>query len=177
MKTLKDHIDEALKIGKNLSKFSTYSCQPKTTKELKQIIEERINKEGPNCDLNDIDTSLITDMASFFYNSNFNGDISCWDTSNVTNMINMFAYSKFNGDISNWDISNVDDLYYMFAYSIFNSDISKWNVINVVNMSYMFCDAKFTGDISKWKINLRCYVTSMFSGCPIKNHLKPKLPI
>ena len=62
MKTLTLHINEALKIGKDVSSFSTYSCQPKTTKELKQIIEERISKEGPNCDLNDIDVSLITDM-------------------------------------------------------------------------------------------------------------------
>ena len=42
MKTLKDHIDEALKMGKNLSNFSTYSCQPADKKELKNIIDERI---------------------------------------------------------------------------------------------------------------------------------------
>ena len=56
MKTLESRINEALKIGKNISSFSTYSCQPADKKELKQIIEERINKEGPDCDLNDIDT-------------------------------------------------------------------------------------------------------------------------
>ena len=71
MKTLKDHIDEALKIGKNLSSFSTYSCQPADKKELEKIIEERIKKEGPNCDLNDIDTSLITDMSYLFEYSFF----------------------------------------------------------------------------------------------------------
>ena len=41
MKTLKQHINEALKIGKNLSGFSTYSCQPKTKEELEKIINER----------------------------------------------------------------------------------------------------------------------------------------
>ena len=46
MKTLIDHITEALKIGKNLSKFSTYSCQPKTKDELKEIIYSRMEKEG-----------------------------------------------------------------------------------------------------------------------------------
>ena len=51
-----------IKIGNNLSEFSIYSYQPKTMDALKSIIKERMDKEGPNCDLNDIDTSLITDM-------------------------------------------------------------------------------------------------------------------
>ena len=34
MKTLTSHMNEALKIGRNLGKFSTYSCQPKTNVEL-----------------------------------------------------------------------------------------------------------------------------------------------
>ena len=45
-----------IKIGKNLSEWSSYSCQPKTKKELQEIIKDRISNEGPNCDLNDIDT-------------------------------------------------------------------------------------------------------------------------
>ena len=56
MKTLKQHINEALKIGKDLSEWSAYSCQPKTKAELKKIINDRISKEGNDCDLNDIDT-------------------------------------------------------------------------------------------------------------------------
>ena len=66
MKALKDHIDEALKIGKNLSSFSTYSCRPKTKEELMSIIKERMKINGDDCDLNDIDTSLITDMSLLF---------------------------------------------------------------------------------------------------------------
>ena len=46
MKTLVDHISEALKIGKNLSEWSAYSCQPTTKKELVEIINDRIEKEG-----------------------------------------------------------------------------------------------------------------------------------
>ena len=34
MKTLKQHINEALKISKNLSEWSAYSCQPTTKDEL-----------------------------------------------------------------------------------------------------------------------------------------------
>ena len=152
MKTLIDHMNEALKIGKDISSFSTYSCQPKTRRELEDIIKERISKEGPNCDLNDIDVSLITDMPWLFNGSIFNGNISNWDVSNVTNMTRMFSFSKFNGDIS------------------------KWNVRNVRDMAWMFYDSKFTGDISNWKINENCNIYTMFGGCNISKEHKPKLP-
>ena len=141
-----------IKIGNNLSEFSIYSCQPKTKKELKEIIEERISKEGPNCDLNDIDTSLITDMSYLFANKLFNGNISEWNTSNVVNMIGMFYKSNFNGDISKWDVSKVR------------------------SMGDMFAKSKFNKDISNWKINKPCYNRYMFDGCKIKEEYKPKLP-
>ena len=38
MKTLKQHINESLKIGNNLSEWSAYSCQPKTNRKIKEII-------------------------------------------------------------------------------------------------------------------------------------------
>ena len=46
------------------------------------IILNRIKKEGSNCDLNDIDVSLITDMSYMFSGSPFNCDISRWDINN-----------------------------------------------------------------------------------------------
>src|SRR5574343_1062454 len=76
-----------------------YNYHPKDKDELKQIIEERIEYEGSECDLNDIDVSNITDMSNMFYKSKFNGDISKWNVSKVTNMSWMFDSSKFNGDI------------------------------------------------------------------------------
>ena len=103
-----------IKIGKDISSFSTHSCQPKSNEELKTIINARITEEGPDCNLNDIDTSLITDMSELFADSKFNGDISKWDVSNVTNMRNMFVFSKFNRDISNWNIRPDCSTKYMF---------------------------------------------------------------
>ena len=88
-----------IKIGKNISSFSTHSCQPKSNEELKTIINARITEEGPNCDLNDIDVSLIDDMSYLFVDSKFNGNISKWDVSNVKDMRRMFAHSTFNGHI------------------------------------------------------------------------------
>ena len=54
--------------------------------ELKSLINQRIEEQGPNCDLNDIDVSMIEDMSNLFHESDFNGDISEWDTSNVEDM-------------------------------------------------------------------------------------------
>ena len=140
-----------IKIGKNLSDFSIYSCQPKTRDELEQIIKARISKEGYNCDLNDIDVSLITDMSYLFF------------------------ISKFDGDISRWNVSNVIDMTGMFYKSNFNQPIGGWNVINVESMSYMFSESKFNKDISKWKINKDCCVNRMFVECPIKDEFRPKI--
>ena len=62
---------------------------------LRKLVKDRISKFGPNCDLNDIDVSHITDMSSLFYKSEFNGNISQWDVSNVRNMSYIFKDSKF----------------------------------------------------------------------------------
>ena len=114
MKTLTDHINEALKIGKNLSEWSAYSCQPKTKKELKEIVNDRIRKQGTKCDLNDIDVSLIEDMSMLFEESEFNGDISKWNVSKAEDMSGMFYESKFNSNISRWNIDKNCNVYDMF---------------------------------------------------------------
>ena len=75
-----------IKIGNNLSEWSSYSCQPSTKDELKEIIKDRIYKHGYECDLNDIDTSLIEDMSWLFCESEFNGDISKWNVNNAKDM-------------------------------------------------------------------------------------------
>ena len=105
MKTLKNYITEKILINKN-SKI-VYNYHPKTKDELKDIIKQKIESEGNECNLNDIDTSNITDMSNLFAYSEFNGDISKWDVSHVKNMKGMFMRSNFNSDISNWDVSNV----------------------------------------------------------------------
>ena len=114
-----------IKIGKNLSEWSAYSCRPRTKYELVEIIMNRIYKYGDECDLNDIDVSQITDMSYLFFKSKFNGDISNWNTSKVEDMSCMFAESDFNGNISNWDVSNVTNVINMFNESIFTGDISR----------------------------------------------------
>ena len=168
-------------------------------RELQKIIIDEIKEHGPNCDLNWIDVSGVTDM-SFLFNFTdcldyieanrfraqypFNCDISKWDVSNVKTMEGMFAAcNKFNQDISNWNVSNVVDMTEMFGFATkFNQPIGKWNVSNVKFFNTMFFGAtSFNQDISNWKINPDADVFNMenpnlalFNRCPIKEEFKPK---
>jgi len=137
--------------------------QPKNKEELEKIINDTIKAKGSNCDLNFIDTSLITDMSRLFMGSDFNGIISKWDVSNVTDMSGMFEESSFEGDLAEWDVSNVKDMSEMFyeAYG-FNSDIANWNVSNVIYMQYMFAESGFNRNISKWNVSKNAFVYMMF---------------
>ena len=119
-------IKEKLIINKN-TKINEY--HPKDKDELQDIINKLIKERGNEANLNDIDTSEITDMSKLFYCSKFNGDISEWDVSNVTNMYKMFTRSKFtgeNGDISKWNVSNVEKNFAMFRFSPLEKNPPKW---------------------------------------------------
>ena len=134
--------------SKRLQQFKM--LHPKTKKELQTVINDKIAKEGTNCNLNTIDVSAITDMSHLFENSEFNGDISKWNVSKVTDMSWMFADSKFNGDISKWDVRGVEDMRCMFGGATsFNQNLSRWDVTG-----------KDTED--------------MFEYYPIKDEFKPK---
>lgn len=147
MKTIDKYITEKLKLRK-----STYNYQPKTRDKLLELINFRIKSEGPNCDLNDIDTSKITDMSRLFSFSGFCGNISNWDVSNVTDMTSMFTktYDIKELDLSGWDFSNVTNITTMFA----NSSIEHLHLnntlgdkLNTVNGAFMGCSdmAELTG--------------------------------
>ena len=154
MKSLTQHITEKLVLNSNSKiRKREYNYHPKTGDELKELVKKLIEERGNEADLNDIDTSKITDMQELFSWLTFNGDISLWDVSNVTDMNRMFSNSDFTGenaDISNWTVSNVEDMYGMFYKSKFNGDISKWDVSKVSQHNFMFTD------------------------CPIKEEFKPK---
>ena len=98
--------------------------------------------------LQDIETSLITDMSGLFKNFDFTVFIN--QKANDLTIIDKESLQDF---IDDWDVSNVKDMSYMFAESvIFGQDLSKWTVSNVLDMSYMFNRSTFSGDISNWNI-------------------------
>ena len=186
MRKLEEFVNEKLKVNK-IEKNIMY--HPTSKEELINIIIKEIETNGPNCSLNHIDVSNITDMSYLFRGgdankyqmghpilSEFDGDVSDWDVSNVTNMRAMFAHSKYNGDISMWNVSNVTNMAFIFYYSPFDGkkgDISNWDVSNVIIMDNMFYNSKFNGDISKWKINpkARGHMTDMFTNSPLEKTL------
>ena len=161
-KRLQDDLKEYRDNLSNIKQYESSPVQPKDLDELKEIVEYTIQRKGPNCDLNFIDVSNITDMSELFYGTKFDGDISKWDVSNVTNMCRMFQGCPFNGDISKWNVSSVENMAAMFFKSSFNRDISKWDVSNVENMNYMFYTSKFNRDISKWDVSNVTNMKGMF---------------
>ena len=96
------------------------------------MIHDEMDKHGPECDLNHIDVSKITNMNNLFEGSPFDGDISRWDVSNVTKMSGMFYDSLFTGknsDIDGWDVSNVEIFSEMFAHSKFNEPLNNFKYL------------------------------------------------
>ena len=154
---------------KNKPLFNSKFRKITSKRDLQKIIIDAIKENGPNCDLNWIDVSGVTDM-SFLFNFTecldyseakhfrkqhpFNCDISKWDVSNVKSMEGMFwGCDEFNQDISNWNVSNVKDMEQMFTFAKkFNQPIGKWDVSNVKILKGMFLHAQsFNQDISNWK--------------------------
>ena len=146
--------------------------QPRNREELLREMKLRIDQGQTN--LNDIDTSRITDMSYLFRNLNRYPekiDISLWDVSNVRNMAYMFQYyDNFNCDLSKWDVSNVTDTHGLFFQCTnFNSDLSKWDVSKVTDMRSMFYECpNFNCDLSGWNVNKVRYMDRMFKKSGIK---------
>ena len=59
---------------RNLNEYITLNegeldyLRPTSKRELKKLIEQRIRKQGYNCDLNDVDVSRVTDMSGLVMN-------------------------------------------------------------------------------------------------------------
>jgi surface protein len=168
MKSINQYIIEKLKIT-----TSKYKYFPVNKTELKKIIKERIETEGNNVNLNDIDTSEITDMSALFnsrYLTDFCGDVSDWDVSNVTSMNHMFCGCKnFNCDLSEWDVSKVKNMRSMFyeCYSFEGIGLENWNVSNLEIIEGAFGDCiKLTGkELENWDVSNVKYAIDTFYGC------------
>ena len=187
MKTLNQYIQEKLIVNKD---YRDTTIVVKSFDELRKIIEQRYEENGPGTeqkpiDFNDIDVSNIDS----FYNCNENKgifsrtdfkyiDISYWDVSNITSMGFMF-YECYElesiGDLSDWNVSNVTDMSCMFydctkLKSI--GDLSKWDVSKVESMISMFAHCKTltsVGDLSNWDVSNVKHMSYMFHDSGIKN--------
>lgn len=113
-------------------KKPNYNYFPRTKKELEKLVYDLIEERGPNADLNDIDTSNITDMSYLFQNEECNVDISEWDVSNVKDMSYMF-----DNTYDEKKVNFIDDQY-MFC------DLSKWKINKNTKVTGMFRDSNYT---------------------------------
>ena len=181
MKQLSTYINEKLVLNKETFKKPVCNYFPKTKDELQEIIEQLLEerKDDDVIDLNDIDTSKITEMNNLFEEMNIKKiDISEWDVSNVKSFYNMFSECirlESIGDLSGWNVSKVKTMEYMFnncrnLKSV--GDISRWNIQAVERMTSMFRNCEkltFTGDLSAWnngpKIISVYNLSNMFKGC------------
>ena len=124
MKSIKHYINEALKINSKSKVVNTvYNYFPKDKSELIDIIIEHFENKIYN--LNDIDTSKITNMSNLF---------SCKKMSKYRSDTNEFELI----DISKWDVSKVEYMRYMFYFSDFKQDVSDWRLLSVDNVDEIF---------------------------------------
>ena len=127
--------------------------------------ESTLNKYG---DINEWDTSEVTDMSKLFdCKFKFNSPIGNWNVSKVTNMKDIFYFAKkFNQSLNNWDVSNVTDMSYMFDEAIsFNQPLDNWDVSNVTDMSGMFSNASsFNQPLNNWDVSNVTDMSYMFRG-------------
>lgn len=98
--------------------------------------------------LNNFNTSQITDMSSMFAGCErlTELDLSNFDTHKVTNMSGMFDYCKklTKLNLSNFNTSKVTNMSFMFedCSALTQLDISNFDTSNVIEMYSMFCIQK-----------------------------------
>ena len=130
-------------------------------------------------DLENLDTSQVTDMSEMFYS--FRGltslNLSNWDTSQVTNMSEMFedCVDLTSLDLSNWNTSKVTNMYSMFRDSLhlISLNLSNWDTSQVTNMYKMFsnCNYLTSLNLSHWDTSKVTNMSEMFRNCVCVNHL------
>ena len=120
-------------------------------------------------DLNNWNTSNVTDMSYSFFDTEFSGKVSGWDTSNVTIMLQLFdGCNQFNDNIGNWNTSKVTNMSSMLAgCSVFDQDVGNWDVSGVTSMSAMFSNCTNfnnggSSSISGWDTSSCTSMQSMF---------------
>ena len=160
------------------SKAKPLRVQPASKDELRFLIKEELERQGPDADLNFIDTFEITDMSHLF---SFVADpyvihprnikIDEWNTSKVTDMSFMFTDCvMLRCDPSKWDVAGVRDMSNMFEdCREFDCDFSSWDTSSVLNISKMFVGCwRFRGDgLPCWNVQSLQRMDGAFQGCHI----------
>jgi surface protein len=126
---------------------------------------------GGNSNINNWNTSKVSDFRQMFLRSGFNQNIGNWNVSNVTNFQYMFHTSLFNNDgspdIKNWIFksSGVSLTGLFYGATCFNQNIGSWDVSKVTNMAQMFYNAiSFNQPLNNWNTSNVISMSHMFCG-------------
>ena len=149
-----------------------YKYHPENYEALHKLVRDLIEERGPDANLNDIDTSNITDM-SFLFDSCLNIkdiDISDWNIINVHNMEFMFGgcHNFIGSHLKNWDVSHVTNMSNMFntCSKFTGKSIENWDVSHVFYMSKMFTQCKnLDCNLNEWDVSSVKNMYKMFSNC------------
>lgn len=82
---------------------------------LRECIKEARALQGPDCDLNHIDVSRVTDLSYLFADCKEQPDVSRWDVSNVKDMTGLFVRADYCGDLSGWRPRQLEKAAYMLT--------------------------------------------------------------
>lgn len=144
MKLLSEYITEKLRVNKNL-KNTTITAKDK--KDLKRIINERLNDSPYILDLNDIDVSNVNDFCELF------GHFSGLDEIHI----------------EDWEVSQVEDMSFMFyeCTALKSIDLSKWKPGKELwDLNHMFCNCDSLEDIKLFDCDWSKTRTDyMFNNC------------
>ena len=127
-------------------------------------------------EVEEADTSQITEMNYLTDQKSFNGKIGNWDVSSVQTMVYMFARNpSFNADISQWDVSAVQDFHGTFYLATsFNGDISQWDISGATSLLGTFHAASsFNGDIAGWAVSGVTDMRNLFYSTQFNGDLCP----
>lgn len=200
MKTLNEYINEKLVLTKN-TKIVTIKTKKDLINEIKKKIDNNdynfsglyvgaledfsnlflgIELHNSKIDVSNWDLRNCKNMEGLFYglkNIEING-LETWNVSNVENMENMFADCELmNIDLSNWDVSNVNNFAGMFSdcKKFKGNGLENWDVSNGDHFFGMFHNCtNLECDLSNWNIKEDAITKTMFKGCNLENHKKPK---
>lgn len=118
--------------------------------------------------LNNWDTSNVTDLTRMFSLSGFNCPIAGWKFGPNALTSSMFEQAiNFNQNISTWDVSNILAADRMFKGTTkYQVDMDGMQFLSCNNFYEMFRDSNFNGSVKDWKFSKTPGITmdSMFEG-------------
>lgn len=156
--------------------MSQIKFHPKTRNELKEIIYQKMLKDGSCPDVSDIDVSGVQDF-SFLFTGATGPDVFT-SHKEYQYLHNKYQYDfdlfhSFNGDLSSWDVSNAKNMNYMFrgCEHFEGKGLENWNISKLDSAIGMFSNCRsFNGkSIQNWDFSNIKRPDEMFHYCDFKD--------